>query len=56
MLSQKGADEDSLVEAAVREKVKALVGAVSDLSGRVGPDRREARHALSELRQASIPR
>ena len=29
VLSQKGAEEDALVEAAVRDKVKALVGPLS---------------------------
>ena len=32
VLSQKKAEEDSLVEAAVREKVKALISTFPDLS------------------------
>ena len=50
VLSQKGAEEDALVEGAVREQGEGIGGAVSDLSGVRGE------HALSELRESSIPR
>ena len=46
VLSQKGAEDDALVEAAVRDKVKRADRPVSDLSG-LGV---RGEHALSELR------
>ncbi len=45
---RRNVEEDSLIEAAVRAKVKALVGPVSDLSGVIP-------HALSELCQPRYP-
>ena len=54
VLSQKQAEEDSLVEAAVRDKVKALLSALSDLPISL----REGREASCAVRAAavSIPR